>query len=193
MKKVVFSGTINGESFDNVQDYNKKMEELLGSGETINAHSETSVKEEVEVKKDKAVCPKKSLGDIIPFFGDYDGHYLDTLVTGDTETDTLRLKCVEKDLYEAKKELEEALNLETFDLNEALDALNKYKTIRDSIVEDKYCNEMAKNELKTEISKNYDHLNHLESAEGFIDKLLEGYTTLFNILRNSILGVSASK
>ena len=193
MKKVVFKGVINGEEFDNVQDYNKKMADLISSGETIDAHSETNIKEEPETEKIEASCPKKSLRDITPFFGDCEDHYLDTLVTGDEETDALRLKCVEKDLFEAKKELEDALDLETFDLNEALDALNKYKTIRDSIAEDKYYNEEAKNDLKEEIERSYNNLNHLKSADGFIDVLLDGYTALFNILKNGILGVGKGK
>ncbi len=41
MKKTVFEGTINGEQFDNVVDYNKRMQELLGQGVQVNASSNT--------------------------------------------------------------------------------------------------------------------------------------------------------
>ena len=49
MKRVIFKGVVNNEVFDNVQDYNKKMNELLGAGShEIQASSSTQVYDEAE-------------------------------------------------------------------------------------------------------------------------------------------------
>ena len=45
MKKTVFTGTINGQTFDNVADYNKCMMQLLEKGVEVQASSSTSIKE----------------------------------------------------------------------------------------------------------------------------------------------------
>ena len=38
-KKTAFVGKINGETFDNVAAYNARLQELINSGEVINASS----------------------------------------------------------------------------------------------------------------------------------------------------------
>ena len=49
MKKIVFSGTINGETFNNVEDYNQKISSLIRAGETnIQASSSTQIYDENE-------------------------------------------------------------------------------------------------------------------------------------------------
>lgn len=49
MRKLIFKGTINGKSFDNVEAYNEEMNRLLSSGAIhIDASSNTTVREECE-------------------------------------------------------------------------------------------------------------------------------------------------
>lgn len=47
----VFEGTINGEKFSNVEDYNKKMKELLNAGQDVDASSST------RITSDEEKCP----------------------------------------------------------------------------------------------------------------------------------------
>lgn len=45
MKRTIFEGTVNGEKFDNVQDYNARVKELIESGQFESASSSTRVEE----------------------------------------------------------------------------------------------------------------------------------------------------
>lgn len=45
MKRTIFEGTVNGEKFDNVQDYNARVKELMESGQFESASSSTRVEE----------------------------------------------------------------------------------------------------------------------------------------------------
>lgn len=181
MKKVVFSGTINGETFDNVHDYNEKMNELLGTGETISASSKTEIKEECEPAE-----KTQALTDLTPYF-DRDDHYLDRLVTGCGDTDAIRLQMVQEDIAKARETLKAALDADNFSVDEALDAMNKYKTIRDSVLDDKRHNESAKANLKESIDEQTKELDFLYAADPFIDALYDCYTDLFNLVKNALL------
>lgn len=43
MRKTIFKGTVNGETFDNVAAYNARLQKLINSGENVEASSETKV------------------------------------------------------------------------------------------------------------------------------------------------------
>lgn len=45
MKRTIFEGTVNGEKFDNVQDYNARVNELIQAGELVSASTSTRVEE----------------------------------------------------------------------------------------------------------------------------------------------------
>ena len=87
MKRTVFTGTINGQTFDNVTDYNKCMMQLLEKGVEVQASSSTSIKE-VEVEPEPidtfASTPDDGVS-LFPFFEEGAEYYLDALVTPDTE------------------------------------------------------------------------------------------------------------
>lgn len=86
MKQVaVFNGLINGVKYDNVVDYNAKMNELLQSGKTeIQASSSTSIK---YVDDEPTVTTTLDVTEdelsFIPYMEEDDPFYLDLLVTED--------------------------------------------------------------------------------------------------------------
>lgn len=45
MKRTIFEGTVNGEKFDNIQDYNDRVKELMETGQFESASSSTRVEE----------------------------------------------------------------------------------------------------------------------------------------------------
>jgi hypothetical protein len=98
MKQIkVFKGKINGEVFDNVNSYNTRMTELISAGVTnIEATSSTSIKMVEDEPMDMttglgtntpiAMIPEDEDLTFYPYFEDEDPHYLDLLVTDDSET-----------------------------------------------------------------------------------------------------------
>jgi hypothetical protein len=85
MKKTVFTGTINGQTFDNVADYNKCMMQLLEKGVEVQASSSTSIKEvEPEPVDTFASTPEDGVS-LFPFFEEGADYYLDALVTPDAD------------------------------------------------------------------------------------------------------------
>ena len=85
MKKTVFTGTINGQTFDNVADYNKCMMQLLEKGVEVQASSSTSIKEfEPEPINTFVSTPEDGVS-LFPFFEEDAEYYLDALVTPDAE------------------------------------------------------------------------------------------------------------
>ena len=85
MKKTVFTGTINGQTFDNVADYNKRMMQLLDAGVEVQASSSTSIKEVNDTVKDTAASTPEDGVSLFPFFEEDSEYYLDALVTPDAE------------------------------------------------------------------------------------------------------------
>lgn len=95
MRKTVFKGFINGEEFNNVADYNARMQELLEKNVTINASSGTTI----EYEEDK---PSKIESELYPFMNNED-FYLDRLVVND------KCQC-ENNLKDAVRTLENSFN-----------------------------------------------------------------------------------
>lgn len=85
MKKTVFTGTINGQTFDNVADYNKCMMQLLEKGVEVQASSSTSITEVETEPIDTFASTTEDGVSLFPFFEEDAEYYLDALVTSDTE------------------------------------------------------------------------------------------------------------
>lgn len=85
MKKTVFTGTINGQTFDNVADYNKCMMQLLEKGVEVQASSSTSIKEVEPEPVDTCASTPDDGVSLFPFFEEEADYYLDALVTPDAE------------------------------------------------------------------------------------------------------------
>ncbi len=86
MKKTRFIGTVNGVSYNNVNDYNKAITEAIETGTLVNASSQTEVVDEPD--------PTNLL---LGFNGDFDeDEYVDRFVSGNSNEDKLNLKKLEK-------------------------------------------------------------------------------------------------
>ena len=85
MKKTVFTGTINGQTFDNVADYNKCMMQLLEKGVEVQASSSTSITEVEPEPVDTCASTPEDGVSLFPFFEEDADYYLDALVTPDAE------------------------------------------------------------------------------------------------------------
>ena len=86
MKKTRFIGTVNGVSYNNVNDYNKAITEAIETDTLVNASSQTEVVDEPD--------PTNLL---LGFNGDFDeDEYVDRFVSGNSNEDKLNLKKLEK-------------------------------------------------------------------------------------------------
>lgn len=106
MKKNIFKGIINGQEFDNVKDYNTRMNELMSTGQDIQASTSTQIvdvedecEEKCEVREEVVPTP-----DMIPVFGstNYEsvGAYLDDVVTDNGEENEKMLDNLERYLID---------------------------------------------------------------------------------------------
>ena len=148
MKKVaVFNGLINGEKYDNVADYNAKMNELLQNNIEVQASSSTSIKYVMDESNPTSgyvstctdcdcangVCTHASTNvdedlSFYPYMEDNDPFYLDLLVTEDPVTN-------QEAYVEAQKVLEKCYRYILTELN-STDVTNEdRKEYFDSIVE----------------------------------------------------------
>lgn len=93
-KKKVFKGVINGQEFDNVQEYNTRMNELIASGEDIEATSQTSIQDVEDVCSGEPDCDKcvdtgEEFVNMLPGFNprSTQGSFLNELVTDNPNLD----------------------------------------------------------------------------------------------------------
>lgn len=148
MKKVaVFNGLINGEKYDNVADYNAKMNELLQNNTEVQASSSTSIKyvmdesiptsgyvstcTDCDCANGVCTCASTDVDEDLsfyPYMEDNDPFYLDLLVTDDP--------VINQEAYmEAQKVLEKCYRYILTELN-SVDVTNEdRKEYFDSIVE----------------------------------------------------------
>ena len=197
MKKVVFEGIINGEKFDNVQDYNKKMTELVKNNEQISASSITKMNDEFDDSEDKTPAPEQvvenkeniSRDDLLPYFNDgFDGYYLDKLVTGDDTIDRESISKVIDTIKEAREKFDRACKSDMFkNSDEILDFIYDVKDIRSTIDSDI---RDTKTSLKN-INDDLVYLNKqkkvLENSLNFIDIINTYYNGIFESLKKYLL------
>lgn len=114
MKKSIFKGIINGQEFDNVNDYNTRMNELMSAGQAIEASTSTQVVDTDE--KGKACVKREEVAptpDMIPVFGStkYEsvGAYLDDVVTDNGEENEKMLDNLERYLIDNHNLISEKL------------------------------------------------------------------------------------
>lgn len=168
MRKTIFKGTVNGETFDNVSAYNARLQELINSGEPVSASSETSVNIEDEPTNDASYTTTTTLDvddedlSIYPYMCEDEPFYLDLLVTDDpvtnqeayTEAQNVLKKCYDytldlvKDWCSCEREtyindLDEILNDIDDDIRDTLNAIDKVGAKRKRL-EESYHKELDK-------------------------------------------------
>jgi hypothetical protein len=190
MRKVVFNGFINGEKFDNVQDYNKKMNELLDKGiAKISALSNTSIVNEPDVDDSNETEVEEEFShdvrDFLPFFNDSSvGCYLDEMVSDDSELNEKNVARANTIMSETYDTLKNVLDNKWMTIGEAFDLINQVKNIRSDIETSRSENRLAINELEERIDRDKHRLDILKNTDPLIDSFATYYNNVFNIVKN---------
>lgn len=156
-KKTVFTGVINGEKFDNVADYNARMNELLSQGvENISAASSTEIRnvdENVATSGYVSTCtgdqcpgtctsvstsastefPEDEDLSFYPYMEDDDPHYLDLLTTSDKVTNYEAYEEAQKVLEKCYRYTLEALHDADTDNDERREYLEDVNNILEDV------------------------------------------------------------
>jgi sugar-specific transcriptional regulator TrmB len=201
MSKTCFKGTINGQEFDNVRDYNIKMQELLEAGVAVNASSSTVIPATEEVA-DEVTCAGKAVAEEVeeysyyPYMDDDDPFYLDLLVTHDSEINKEALDEMRKEFGRCYKAIINAIA----DKDVCVDSLKEYRSalreIIDNVKNDKQCTlnaiQTIKNrkdeldreykryiaEYETEMDAINSEMQILEDAKPVIKEFIDFYENL---------------
>lgn len=141
--KTIFEGTINGEKFNSVQAYNARMIELMNAGKEVNASSHTKSVNESAGCDCRCTCDKseetcttpsleqavKNLVDAIddtetcyPYFDAEEPHYLDILVSTDSETN----KNLRKEMHDQLQRSWNTITEELYDADVDIDDKKEY-------------------------------------------------------------------
>lgn len=206
MNKTCFKGTINGQEFDNVRDYNIKMQELLEAGVAVSASSSTIIEATPEVcscNEAKNECCNRQIIDAseeicscYPYMDDDDPFYLDLLVTNDPAINAEAIGEMRKEFNRCYKYITNAIA----DKNVCVEHLKEYRSdlreIIDNVKNDKqhtldaikkiksrkdeleraFKNYM--NEYETEMYAIKSELQVLEDAKPVIKEFIEFYENL---------------
>lgn len=202
MSKTCFKGTINGQEFDNVRDYNIKMQELLEAGVAVNASSSTVIAaaKDAEVA-DEVTCAGKAVAEAeehsyYPYMDEDDPFYLDLLVTNDPEINKEALDEMRKELARSYKAIINAIadkdicveNLKEYrlalrevidnvknDKQHTLSAIQKIKSRKDEL-DRKFKRFM--DEYDTEMDAINSEMQILEDAKPVIKEFIDFYENL---------------
>lgn len=160
MKRTIFEGTVNGEKFDNVQDYNARVKELMESGQFESASSSTRVEEYehsgyVRPVEDDSHCDCGCDCDectctcteqlpwedddlsFYPYLDEDDPLYLDVLVTDHRETNREALAEVSRVFEKCKRYIIDALEDPDTDAESKKNYLEDIKEIVENLAADK--------------------------------------------------------
>lgn len=205
MSKTCFKGTINGQEFDNVKDYNAKMQELLEAGVAVDASTSTvivAIKDAEEVAADdENTCAGKAIAESeeyswYPYMDDDDPFYLDLLVTNDSEINAEAIDEMRKEFGRCYKAIINAIA----DKNICVEHLKEYRSelreIIDNVKNDRQCTLEAMqkiknrkeeldreyrrfmNEYETEVDAINSELRVLQDAKPVIKEFIDFYENL---------------
>lgn len=199
MKKRVFTGIINGETFNNVKDYNEKMTELLKQGVNINASSSTTV-EDVEDNK-LWMSDVKSL---LPYFNTGDKYYLDSLISAEDniKTETNKQKVL-KTFVTSFDNIKNYLSSKDISNSEKMKYVDNVLDIINKIKQDDKLNKEAWNKLEVsrkDCIKSFEeitaaHNKEIESIDSQINmlKYADEYIKMFKAFYNDVMQEASNK
>jgi anaerobic ribonucleoside-triphosphate reductase activating protein len=207
MRKSIFKGTINGQEFDNVNDYNARMNELISAGAEIEAASSTQIPKSAEDECTSCECESKceegpacccepdcncgcecactdkcSEGEMLPIFQKSKftsiGEFLDGVITEDRNLNESALDQLSEYLHANHKHIQKAIN--TMDGH----ALENYKKDLVGII----------NDIKSCITENNKIINRvrkkllvLGAGSDVLDILLDEYRCIIGEVDEKIL------
>lgn len=205
MSKTCFKGTINGQEFDNVRDYNAKMQELLEAGVAVTASSSTTIEATPEVcscNEAKNECCNRQVIDeseecsYYPYMDDDDPFYLDLLVTNDSEINKEALVEMCKEFGRCYKAIINAIAGKDVCIEHLKEYRSDLREIIDNVKNDKHCTHEAikkiknrKDELDRDLKRYMDEyetemhsinseLQVLEDAKPVIKEFIDFYENL---------------
>lgn len=185
MNKTRFTGTINGQTFDNVSDYNAKMQELLDAGATINASSSTYVAKTLDTKKQTKPALQDSDAEDLsfyPYMEEDDPFYLDLLVTDDEEVNAEAIDEMHKYFDRCLKYIVNNIT----DENNCVETLKQYREVlRDIIDNCKDDYKDTKNCQKTILEKLNKTKSEYEDVCARFEAQLNDYQKQYNILKSA--------
>jgi hypothetical protein len=205
-KKTVFKGVINGKHFDDVKEYNKYLSKLIEAGETFSAETSTQTVAVDENKQCKCNDDKVNKFDnmMLPYFNDSE-YYLDKIVTADNEANVNNIERMEfvlsNNLNTVKANLvnmtDNDLKMYTDKILHILNKVSRDKKYNDEAqekiskkveqTEERYEKQMAAIEAEYNIAiEKYDaEYEILGSAEYVMDKLIDYYNKVLNLLKSA--------
>lgn len=166
--KLKFEGTINGKTFDSVEDYNAQLKKLIDEGATnITASSNTQTVYEDEPKE---LDNHESNIDVRSLLPSYDLHKL----TGDTNKDDAILRDIQDRCADADNDICNAVDNGVLD-----DYIDHLLDLEDSMDTDRKLTEASSANIKASI-------DHLKKKMDDIIKKIETKNDQLNVLDNSI-------
>lgn len=166
--KLKFEGSINGQAFDSVEDYNAHLKKLIESGETnITASSSTKTVYEDEPKE---LDNCESNVDVRSLLPSYDLHKL----TGDANKDNTILCAIQKRCADADNDICNAVDNGVLD-----DYIDRLLDLEDSMDTDRKLTEASTANIN-------DSIEHLKKKMDDIIKKIETKNDQLNVLNNSI-------
>ena len=197
MRKVLFKGIINGEQFDNVADYNKKMMELITKGENVEASSSTNivdtdvdsenntelVNNEPNLKAEVEKEPKVDMRYYIPFeIKDIDDLLDPTNMDDEHESMLEGLQDYIDDLFDEFSE-----KVEKIDTQELLDFAKRVKEIVGDLKTSSEENNEVIDKLEARIADDTNKLEQVNRADEVIDTLLNYYDSVYQLAKAELL------
>ena len=185
MIKRVFKGIINGKEFNDVASYNEEMTRLMNNGcKNIQASSSTNIMDVCD-RCGEYPCNCEPTEDpviMLPGFEIEDSHYLDRLVTDNTNENYKTYDLVEKDLIEKRPKIFD--KIENMDLS----GLESYMTEVDKAVHilhgDKVSSDKALDNVNNEIKNLEKKKMILEASLGFINLYDNFYQDVLKTIYN---------
>lgn len=203
MKKTVFEGKVNGQVFDNVNDYNACLQAMLDMGKDVEASSSTKIVEcdcecgcdskcECECEKCQKVDnkPLKVNVNFLPGFeSDNKSAYIDDLVVLEGSEYDSKLEAINESMEKIYCDIKAALNDPTNDLHKNEVYLKKVRDIINVIDEDYNKNKEALAKTNTKINSVETELNELKEIQDTLYKaelVIEMYGKWYNEVQNMV-------
>lgn len=185
-KKKVFKGVINGQVFDNVQEYNTCMSELIASGTDIEASSHTciqDVEETCEVGCDKDINTSEGVVNMLPGFNprSIHGGFLNELVTDNPNLDKENFNKVQN--YHSINFPKMIDKINKMDYHAAKGYLNDINVILTEIIDVDSDVKSNEDNIWSRIAKLQKNLENIKRSY----RVIEEYRNLYEKLKNHVL------
>ena len=203
MKKTVFEGKVNGQVFDNVNDYNACLQAMLDMGKDVEASSSTKIVEcdcecgcdskcECECEKCQKVDnkPLKANVNFLPGFeSDNKSAYIDDLVVLEGSEYDSKLEAIDESMEKIYCDIKTALKDPANDLHKKEVYLKKVRDIINVIDEDYNKNKEALAKTNTKINSVETELNELKEIQDTLRKaelVIEMYGKWYNEVQDMV-------